>query len=201
MAIASKEEILQHLESIDVVDLLKRMEVYVRGRFYDKSERGKDGLEFEDFCCNLLAKVCDGTRKWDKDKASFEKFIFWALKSDIYAFLSKQKRRKMETSEDNDEVYLIDLGDFIDVEELESDHITDSNTDFDSISSDMISDLKSQEADELEISTFECWLEGYIKPKEIAELCGVSVFDINNAVKRLTRKTVKIKSKWGSLKT
>ena len=50
------------------------------------------------------------------------------------------------------------------------------------------------------MGVFECWLAGYEKPKEIAQLCGVTTTDINNAVKRLSRKRIKLQEKWISLK-
>ena len=45
MAIATKKEILEHLDSIDMKELLDRMEHYVRGRFYNKSESARKGFD------------------------------------------------------------------------------------------------------------------------------------------------------------
>lgn len=204
MAIAKKKEIIDELNSIDVQELLDRMELYVRNRFYSNSEREKKGFDYLDFCSNVILKACDGTRKWDKDKCSFEQFIFGTLKSDLFNYFRKLSGEKNHLSEgevdDSDkEIYLIDINNYIDVDEISSEE-TPSTIDFDNSSNKIIEDLKSQGADKLEIEIFDCWLNGYYRPKEIAELCGFTVSQINTAVKRLSRKTLKLREKWTSLK-
>ena len=158
MALASKKEILEHLDSIDLNELLDRMENYVRTRFYNKSEKEREGFDYLDFCYNVLVKASTGVRNWDKGKTSFDKL---------------------------DEVETVD---------------EPPDIDFKDISQDTLKSLREQGADKLEIEVFECWLVGYYKPKEIAELCGIDVAEVNNAVKRLSRKTIKLKEKWISLK-
>ncbi|MEY8779783.1 hypothetical protein AB9K32_05110 [Allomuricauda sp. XS_ASV26] len=202
MAIASKKDILTHLESIDLNELLDRMELYVRNRFYNKSEKIREGFDYLDFCYNVIIKACSGVRNWDKEKTSFESFIFGALKSDLYNFFRKQRQKEDVAKEELDteeEEYLIEINDFVDLDSVE-DLDEPPDMDFDYVSQDCLSYLKEQGADELEIGVFECWLSGYDKPIEIAELCGVDTAEIYNAVKRLSRKTIKLKGKWISLK-
>ncbi|MEC7771845.1 MAG: hypothetical protein VX798_11725 [Bacteroidota bacterium] len=202
MATASKKEILQQLESIDLNELLDRMEDYVRTRFYSTSEKDREGFDYLDFCYNVLMKACTGKRNWDKEKTSFENFIFGALKSDLYSFFRSQKNKKKQDNSDpnpTQEVYLIELNDFVDLEEI-PDQDTKQDLDFKTISENCLNFLKEQGADEVEIGVFECWLAGYEKPQEIAELCGTTTAKVNNAVKRLSRKTIKLKGKWTSLK-
>tara|TARA_R110000822_G_scaffold171571_3_gene311323 strand:+ start:54 stop:668 length:615 start_codon:yes stop_codon:yes gene_type:complete len=202
MALASKKEILEHLDSIDLNELLDRMENYVRTRFYNKSEKEREGFDYLDFCYNVLVKASTGVRNWDKGKTSFDKFIFGSLRSDLYNFFRKQKNKKSEEEDlqsTDQEIYLIEVNDFIELDEVETvDEPPD--IDFKDISQDTLKSLREQGADKLEIEVFECWLVGYYKPKEIAELCGIDVAEVNNAVKRLSRKTIKLKEKWISLK-
>lgn len=204
MALATQTEILKHLESVDLNDLLDRMQHYVQGRFYNKSEKVRQGVDYLDFCYNVLIKACNGTRNWDKDKTTFELFVFGALKSDLYNFFRKHKKGNsnnsiIEEGHSESETYLIELNEFIEIDEIQDDE-EDSTIDFNDISSDAIDMLKDLGADELEIAVFECWLSGYYKPKEIAELNNVSTFEVNNAIKRLSRKRVNLQRKWRSLK-
>jgi RNA polymerase sigma factor (sigma-70 family) len=201
MAIASKKEILEHLDSIDLNELLDRMENYVRTRFYNKSEKEREGFDYLDFCYNVLIKASTGVRNWDKKKTSFDKFIFGSLRSDLYNFFRKQKNKKNEKEDlqpTEQEIYLIEVNEFIELDEVETED-EPPDVDFKDISQDALKSLREQGADKLEIEVFECWLAGYYKPKEIAELCDTDTENINNAVKRLSRKTIKLKEKWISL--
>lgn len=204
MAIATKKEILEHLESIDMKDLLDRMEHYVRGRFYNKSESARKGFDYLDFCYDVIIKATDGTRNWDKDKTSFEKFVFGSLKSDLHNFFRKLKSENRGSSQENintekGEIYLIEVNDYIELSELETEE-NPQNIDFEEISKDTLISLKAQGADDLELAVFECWLSGYFKPKEIAELNDTTTAEVNNAIKRLSRKQLKLQEKWISLK-
>ncbi|MBR9845940.1 MAG: hypothetical protein GYB35_07450 [Algicola sp.] len=202
MAIASKKEILEHLDSIDLNELLDRMENYVRTRFYNKSEKEREGFDYLDFCYNVLVKASTGIRNWDKEKASFDDFIFGSLRSDLYNFFRKQKNKKNEKEDlqpTEQEIYLIEVNEFIELDEVETKD-EPPDIDFKEISQDALKSLREQGADKLEIEVFECWLAGYYKPKEIAELCDTDTTEINNTVKRLSRKTIKLKEKWISLK-
>lgn len=202
MAIASKNEILEHLDSIDLNELLDRMENYVRNRFYSKSEKEREGFDYVDFCYNVLIKASTSVRNWDKEKTSFDSFIFGCLRSDLYNFFRKQKNKKhdeLELQSTDQEIYLIEVSDFIEIDEIESED-QPPDLDLKDISQDALKSLREQGADVLEIEVFECWLSGYYKPKEIAELCGINTLEVNNTVKRLSRKTIKLKEKWKSLK-
>ncbi|PXX27322.1 hypothetical protein [Arenibacter sp. ARW7G5Y1] len=203
MAIASKKEILEHLESIDLNELLDRMEDYVRTRFYNKSEKEREGFDYLDFCYNVLVKATTGVRNWDNEKTSFEKFIFGSLKSDLYNFFRKQKNKKNEEDGDlqstEQEIYLVEVNEFIELDEVETED-EPPDIDFKDISQGALKSLREQGADKFEIEVFECWIAGYYKPKEIAELCGRNTTEVNNTVKKLSRKTIKLKEKWISLK-
>ena len=192
MAIATKEEILKQLDSIDLKELLDRMENYTRGRFYNKSDKTREGIDYLDFCYNVLIKACDGIRNWDMDKVTFENFVFGCLKSDLYNFFRKLKNKKRNSSPPEEdakdpEVYLIEINEYTDLSDFASDD-EPPDIDFKDISKDAIYTLKKQGADAREIGVFECWLASYYKPTEIAELCGCDVKEVYNAIKRLSRK-------------
>ena len=204
MAVASKKEILEHLDSINLNELLDRMEDYVRGRFYNKSEKNREGIDYLDFCYDVLTKACTSVRNWDKEKVTFEEFVFGCLRSDLYNFFRKLANSngnilKKIIDKTDKEVYIIEINEFTDFEEIGVEDPSHT-MDFDQISNDVSLSLKEQGTDKLEIQVFECWLAGYYKPREIAELCETDVKKINVAVKRLSRKTIKIKEKWISLK-
>jgi len=199
MAIASKKEILEYLDSIDLNELLDRMENYVRTRFYNKSEKEREGFDYLDFCYSVLIKASTDVRNWDKEKTSFDMFIFGSLRSDLYNFFRKQKNKKEDLQPTEQEIYLIEVNEFIELDEVETED-EPPDIDFKEISQDTLKSLSEQGADKLEIEVFECWLAGYYKPKEIAELCDTDTTEINNTVKRLSRKTIKLKEKWISLK-
>lgn len=204
MAIATKKEILEYLDSINIKELLDRMEHYVRGRFYNKSENARKGLDYLDFCYNVLIKSCNGTRNWDKDKTSFENFVFGSLKSDLHNFFRKLNNESKSSYQENDiqnndEIYLIEVDDYIELSEMEAED-EPQVIDFDEISIDTLNSLKEQGADDLELAVFECWLSGYFKPKEIAELNNITTLEVNIATKRLSRKQLKLQEKWIDLK-
>ena len=204
MALATKKDILEHLDSIDLNELLDRMENYVRDRFYSKSESTREGFDYVDFCYNVLIKASNGVRNWDKDKVSFEGFVFGCLRSDLYNFFRKLKAKKNgQASEqdkpESDEAYLIEVNEYVDLSEAQSDD-EPPDMDFTEIAQDALESIKEQGADELEEAIFGCWLEGYYKPQEIADLCYTTTTNVNNAIKRLTRKTIKLREKWISLK-
>lgn len=204
MAIATTDKIIETLDSIDVKELLDKMEDYVRNRFYDKSEQNKNGLQFQDFCQEVLRKACDGTRKWKMEKSSFEDFIFGTLRSDLSYFFKKGKippdaEIVVESDNDQEETYIIDVQ--YHAEEQQS--TVDTNfekIDDGVIINNWIESLKSQGADQQEINIFECWTAGIKTPKEVAEYCNLSVKEVNNIYKRLRRKKIKIDTQWTSLK-
>ena len=204
MAIATTSQILETLENLDLKDLLDKMEDYVRGRFYDKTDQNKNGLQFQDFCQTVLMKACDGTRKWDMGKGSFENFIFGTLRSDLNYFFKKGKVRpyeddnKVDDSEYSEESYITDVYYSEDIELGAIDQSFDKIDDDTNIQG-WISSLKEQGSDNLEIEVFECWTAGIKTPKEVAEYMDLPIKEINNIYKRLRRKKIKLDSKWISL--
>ncbi|MFL1895282.1 hypothetical protein ACJRPK_06240 [Aquimarina sp. 2-A2] len=202
MAIATPSQILEKLNSIDINELLDRMEDYVRNRFYDKSDQNKTGIQFQDFCQEVLRKACDGTRKWKIDKCSFEKFIFGTLKSDLSYFFKKGTPRPddddTEYQEEIEECYIIDVY-YNDVSEQGDDDNNFDKIDDQTVINEWINTLREQGADEDEIQVFECWTAGINTPREIKEYCDISIDKVYNIYKRLRRKKIKFRQNWISL--
>jgi RNA polymerase sporulation-specific sigma factor len=198
MRVATTSEIIEQLNAIDLKSLLNRMELYVRDRFYDKSDRNKKGFQFQDFCQQTLMKACDGTRKWKPDNCSFEKFIFWALKSDLDSFFKQIKREKDISSNSSQSEYIIDIPNIIEEE-------TTEDYNFEMIDNEVklrewVEQLKDQGADSDEVELFECFSDGIDKPREIADLLDKPIEVIYTISRRLRRKKIKFNEKWTSLK-
>lgn len=173
------------------------MELYVRDRFYDKSDRNKKGFQFQDFCQQTLTKACDGTRKWKPDNCSFEHFIFWALQSDLDSFFNQLKRTK-DSEENPQSEYIINIP-----HKPEEETYYDSNykkIDDKTILEEWIKQLQEQGADKDEIEMFECFTAGIHKPSEIAELLDKTIEVVYTISRRLRRKKIKFNEKWTSLK-
>lgn len=202
MAVATQQEILIHLESIDCNELLDRMENYVRDRFYDKQAESKGGFKYLDFCVDVIGKACLGVRNWNKDAISFEGFIFGCLKSDLSNYFRKERKLKFKNqydSKEQNEIYIIDCDEYIVLDECVL--IDESpDRDIEVYKRNVLSSLKAQGADNLELQVFECWIEGYTKPKDIADLLDITTAEVNIVVKRLNRKRIKIQEQWQSLK-
>ncbi|MDR5591684.1 hypothetical protein [Christiangramia sp. SM2212] len=198
MRVATTSEIIEKLNAIDIKSLLNRMELYTRDRFYDKSDRNKKGFQFQDFCQQTLTKACDGTRKWKPENCSFEKFIFWALQSDLDSFFKQLKRKGDDSDEKPQSEYIINIPNYSDEEPTE-----DYN--YEKIDDEVklqqwIKQLEDQGADKEEIEMFECLANGIDKPKDIADLLDKPIDVIYTISRRLRRKKIKFNEKWTSLK-
>ena len=203
MAIATTSQIIETLDSIDLKALLDRMEDYVRNRFYDKSDQNKNGLQFQDFCQDVFRKACDGTRKWNMKKCSFENFVFGTLRSDLSYFFKRGTTRPDDDDNDDEfeqmeETYITDVYHNVHIELYTNDE-NFAKIDDDIIIKQWISSLREQGADELEIEIFECWTAGIKTPREVADYCDLPIKEINNIYKRLRRKKIKIDTQWVSL--
>ncbi|WP_430928931.1 hypothetical protein [Polaribacter marinivivus] len=198
MRVATTSEIIEKLNEIDIKKLLNKMELYVRDRFYDKSDRNKRGFQFQDFCQQTLTKACDGTRKWKPENCSFEQFIFWALQSDLDSFFKKLKKTNNFKEENTQSEYIINLPNYI-IEETQNDINLDKIDEQVKLKG-WIEQLENQGADKEEIEIFECFTGGISKPKEIAELLNKPIEVIYTITRRLRRKKILLNKKWTSLK-
>uniref|UniRef100_UPI004047B82D hypothetical protein n=1 Tax=Mariniflexile sp. TaxID=1979402 RepID=UPI004047B82D len=180
------DEISEVLKNCDIESLIRRMQAFTISKLgYNK--KNYDGLEPVDFVFAVFEKALSGVRNWDKNKIDFEGFVFGSLKSDIYAAIKKQTRRKVvEDDEDIDESYILDIHEISN--EIGFDDTTTQKIDYNIEKQDFLDKLKAAEATDLEILIFECWCEEIFKPQEIADFLELDVTTIYNALKRLQKR-------------
>lgn len=197
MNIATPKEVLEILENIDVQELIDRMQDYTTDRFYSKNEKYREGMEYLDFVLDIFEKAISDIRHWDKDKSSFEEFMFGSLRSDLDNFFRKKKNKQYSGEYSNEfDSAIIDIPDYCNIQEQSiSETITDKMY-FEEISDSLLKALKENNATELELEIFESWLMDVHKPSDIASFLGRDVKEINAGVKRLIRRKVKIQEKW-----
>jgi DNA-directed RNA polymerase specialized sigma24 family protein len=186
-------EISEVLNNCDIESLIRRMQAFTISKLgYNK--KNYDGLEPLDFVFAVFEKSLSGVRNWDKNKIDFEGFIFGSLKSDIYAAIEKQKRRKViEDDENIDESYILDL--HVISNEIGFEDTTTQKIDYNIGKNNFLDKLKSAEATDIEILIFECWCDEIFKPQEIADFLELDVTTIYNALKRLQKRREKLLQK------
>jgi DNA-directed RNA polymerase specialized sigma24 family protein len=186
-------EISEVLNNCDIESLIRRMQAFTISKLgYNK--KNYNGLEPLDFVFAVFEKSLSGVRNWDKNKIDFEGFVFGSLKSDIYATIEKQKRRKViEDDENIDESYILDL--HVISNEIGFEDTTTQKIDYDIGKNNFLDKLKSAKATDIEILIFECWCDEIFKPQEIADFLELDVTTIYNALKRLQKRREKILQK------
>jgi RNA polymerase sigma factor (sigma-70 family) len=160
------------IQSVDMDDLIDRMNAYAIIRLKSVGIKNFNGKEPVDFVGDLILKVMEGQRNWNKAQCSFKDFLFGCLKSEIANFFKLNKN--------------IHEDDFPDIPvEEQSQNIEEKRK--------QVSELLKQEgADDNELLIFECWIDGITKPKEIAKDLGIEVKEVYNITKRLERRLPKI---------
>jgi DNA-directed RNA polymerase specialized sigma24 family protein len=186
-------EISEVLKNCDIESLIRRMQAFTINKLgYNK--KNYDGLEPLDFVFSVFEKSLSGVRNWDKSKIDFEGFVFGSLKSDIYAVIKKQKRRKeIKDDEDIDESYILDIPLISD--EVGSEDTVLQEIDNKIVKQNFLDKLKASEATDLEILIFECWCDEIFKPQEIADFLELEITTIYNALKRLQKRRENILQK------
>jgi len=186
-------EISEVLKNCDIESLIRRMQAFTISKLgYNK--KNYDGLEPVDFVFAVFEKALSGVRNWDENKIDFEGFVFGSLKSDIYAAIKKQARRKVVEDDENiDESYILDIHEISN--EIGFDDTTTQKIDYNIEKQNFLDKLKVAEATDLEILIFECWCEEIFKPQEIADFLEQDVTTIYNALKRLQKRRENILQK------
>jgi len=186
-------EISEVLKNCDIDSLIRRMQAFTIGKLgYNK--KNYDGLEPLDFVFNVFEKALSGVRNWDKNKIDFEGFVFGSLKSDIYAAIEKQNRRKnIQDKENIEETYILDIPVISD--EVGFEDSSTQQIDYKIEKQNFLDKLKVAEATDLEILIFECWCDEIFKPQDIADFLELDVTTIYNALKRLQKRRENILQK------
>lgn len=164
----------EELKNCDLGFIIKKMALYVQGRIKTLGIKNLEGKEPLDFVADVLAKVAEGKRDWGKANCDFELFLWGCLRSDLNGFFKK-----------NYQVYKSKMPDIADNENSYS--IREKKA-------EVIHLLKQQGANDDEIMVFDCWLDGLLKPKDIAIDLGIEVKQINNITKRIKKYLPKIQS-------
>jgi DNA-directed RNA polymerase specialized sigma24 family protein len=160
------------IQSENIGDIIDRMNAYAISRLKSVEEKTFNGISPLDFVGDVILKVMEGSRNWDSAECSFKLFLFGCLKSDISNFFITLKNK--HTNE------LPDIpvnGNPINIEE--------KGKQFSEL-------LKRSGASDDELTVFEYWMDGILKPAEIAKDLGVDVKEIYVITKRLERKREKI---------
>jgi len=160
--------LIEEFHSVDMEEVIDRMNAYAISHLRSVGVKNFNGKEPIDFVGDVIIKVMEGKRDWSKAQCSFTEFLFGCLKSEISNFLKSNKN--LYTNElpviSPDEKSL-------NVEEKRN----------------QVSELLIQEgADDEELTVFEYWMDGILKPAEIAKDLGIEAKTVYNIIKRLERR-------------
>lgn len=160
------------IQSENMDEIIDSMNAYAISVLKSVGVKDFNGKHPVDFVGDLLLKVMEGTRDWNKAECSFKEFLFGCLKSDISSFFKTKKRHNAD--------------------EFPEIPVNGQSINFEEKKIQVVELLKQEGADDDELMVFEYWMDGIFKPAEIAADLGVSVEGIYVIIKRLERKRKKI---------
>ena len=160
--------LIEAIQSVDMEEIIDSMNAYAISRLKSVGIKNFNGKESVDFVGDLILKVFEEKRDWNKAQCSFKEFLFGCLKSEISNFFVTQK-----------DIFANDLPD-----------ISSNGQSYDiEAKRKQVADLLAKEnADDNELIVFEYWMDGIFKPAEIAKDLGVEVKEIYNITKRLEKR-------------
>lgn len=161
-------------KSVDMGEVFDGMCYYAYNRLKSYNLKDFSGKAPEDFVGEVLLKVVEGTRDWAKAKCTFKEFLFGSLRSEINNYFKSP--RVLLTHEIPERIADDDISN---VEE-ERKKISEI--------------LQSAGADDEELTIFECWIDGIIKPAEICADLGIKPEEAYVIIKRLNRRLSKVRN-------
>ncbi len=169
--IASLEEVLAQLESLQLSNLMKDM-----ARFAVRIMRGNDIVIAEELVGEMFIRTIKGTRKWNK-KYSFKHFLFQGVRSLVNQYNNKYGDEPItfDNNFDLEQIVLANSDDSVKLEALKT-----------KLSEILKSNIPPP--DYIEEIIFECWMDDKNKPSEIAESWDLDIKEVYKAIKRLERK-------------
>lgn len=184
------EALYQVFQSIDWEDLCIRLEAYIIYTLKYKYgvEKGKEQLQ--SMAHEIISEVMDlifvsGTRNWCRESCpSFNSFIFGVVKSHINNMFSSSSN-KYSVVAIEDVQYDTEKKHFVEPENLDRNKIRNA----------IFNELKKMNADDDELMVFECMADEILKPEKIRQELGISPSHLNNIIRRLNRKTQKLRNK------
>jgi len=162
------------MQAVNWDELIDALNAYAISRLKSDNIKNFEGKEAIDFVGDVILKVMEGKRDWNKAQCSFREFLFGCLRSEISNFFETSKKCKNGEFEENSTVQ-------------NTENIEDNRKQISEL-------LKLKGADDDELTVFECWMDGIKKPRDIAEDLGVNVKEIYNISKRLEKRIEKIKT-------
>lgn len=164
--------LVEAIQLVDMDEIIDSLNAYAISRLKSVGIKNFNGKEPVDFVGDLILKVMEEQRNWSIAQCSFKEFLFGCLKSEINNFF---KTNKKIYSDGFPDISSIDISPNIEEKRKQ------------------VSDLLKQEgADDDELTVFEYWMDGILKSATIAEDLGISIKEIYNITKRLTRRLPKI---------
>ncbi len=167
-------KLAEEMQSVDMAEIIDSMNAYAFSRLKSIGVKNLNGKEPIDFVEDVILKAMEGKRDREKAQCPLKEFLFGCLRSEISNFITTNKNRFNDTIPEN----------------LKAD---DSLTNIEEKGKQIFDLLCSAGADEDEQTIFLYWMDGILKPKEIAKDLGVEAKDIYNIIKRLERRLIKIK--------
>lgn len=165
--------LLEAIQSVDLAEVIDSMNAYAFSRLKSVGVKTFNGRQPVDFVGDLILKVLEGDRDWEKAECSFKEFLFGCLDSEIYNFFKTKNKHADD---------LPDFGKNDGVANIEGKR-------------KQVSDKLVQEgADDYELLVFEYWMDGIYKPADIAKDAKMDVKEIYNIIKRLERRLQKIRT-------
>jgi hypothetical protein len=183
------EELIQVFQDTDWEDLYLRLEAFIIYTLKYKYGVEKKKEQLQSNAHEIISEVMDlifvsGTRNWCKETCpSFNSFIFGVVKSHINNLFSSSKKHSTIPIEDVQ--YETEKMHFYKPPSLDDNKLTEL----------VFDELKIMGADDDELLVFECMTDGIIKPENIREELGISATEMNNILRRLNRKTLKLRNK------
>ena len=166
--------LIQAMQSIDMEELIDRLNLYAESRLKTIGVKDFNGREPVDFVGDLILKVMEGKRDWNKSQCPFDVFLFGCLKSEIYNFFIANKHIHTDQLPEIPSIGI--LSNFLAEREF-------------------VSNLLSEKgADDDELLVFESWMDGIFKPSEIASDLGIEIKSVYNIIKRLERRLPQIQA-------
>lgn len=169
----------QNLNRPDLPRIIDRMALYANKRLKGVDPKKLQSIQGIDFVSDVLEKVANGKRDWEKVDCSFEAFLFGCLKSDLSNFFRKAK--------------VLAIEDFLD-ETFEEKILNTEET-----KKEAIHALRECGANETEINVFECWAAGIIKSQEVADNLEIDVNLVYSTTKKLIKRLEKIQPRFITL--
>lgn len=160
------------IQSVDMDEVIDRMNAYAISRLKSVGVKNFNGKEPIDFVGEVILKVLEGKRDWTKAQCSFIEFLFGCLKSEINNFFTINKN--------------ICDDEFSDIPS------NPQSSDDEDKRNQVIELLKEEGSDDDELIVFGCWVDGIMKPVDIAKDLGIEVKEVYKITKRLERRLLKI---------